>query len=66
MYKKLVGEIIQAANISDLDRIGGAIDTAFEAGKITYKDHEQLFDLIAKVSGGHYFRAGVVHIKKEG
>lgn len=64
MYKKIIAEIIKAETIDDLDKIEASIDRAFEAEKITYKDHEQLFDMIAKVSGGYYHRAGVTHIKK--
>ena len=64
MYKKIIEEIIKAETIADLDKISVSIDRAFEAGKITYKDHEQLIDMIAKVSGGVYFRTGVIHITK--
>ena len=66
MFKKLVAEIIQAATIEDLDKAGATIDKAFQAGKITYNDNELLYDLIAKVSGGHYMRAGIIQIKAEG
>lgn len=62
MFKKIVTEIIQAATLEELNKIEPMIDRAFDAGKITYKDHEILFDLICKVSGGAFFRPGVTHI----
>ena len=64
MYKKIIAEIINAETIEDLDKIEASIDQAFDAEKITWKDHEQLFDMIAKVSGGYYHRPGVTHITK--
>lgn len=65
MFKKIISEIIQATTLDELDKIDGMISGAFDAGKITYKDHEILFDLIVKVSGGAYFRPGIVCIKGE-
>lgn len=65
MYKKIIAEIIKAETIDDLDKISASIDRAFEAEKITWNDHEQLFDLIAKVSNGFYRRAGVEVITAE-
>ena len=62
MYKKIIAEILKAETVADLDKIDSLIDKAFEDKKISYSDHEQLFDLIAKVSGGYYFRSGVKHI----
>lgn len=66
MFKKIVAEIIQATTLDELNKIDGTIDRAFEAGKITFKDHEMLFDLMVKVSGGALWRPGIVCIKKEG
>ena len=63
MYKKIVSLIIAAENIAELDKAATEIDKAYQAEKITYKDNEQLYDLIAKVSGGYYHRANITHIK---
>ena len=59
MYKKIIAEIIKAENIFELDGVCAVIDRAFEKEAITYKEHEQLLDLVCKVSGGYYTRPGV-------
>lgn len=62
MFKKLIDEIVAAKSIKDLDAIEGKIGKAFDSGSINYRDHERLIDLIAKCSGGYYYRANVPHI----
>lgn len=52
MYKKLVQEIIDITDKDSFCRVCGDINRAFENGKISYKDHEQLFDLISFVERG--------------
>ncbi len=56
-YKEIVQMIIECNNKEDYNRVYCAIDRAFEEEKITNKDHEQLLDLFAKVTGG--YRKGI-------
>ena len=62
MYKKIVAEIIAAETLTELQNIDKQIDKAYDAGKISWKDHEQLFDLMVKASNGYLFRPHVKHI----
>ncbi len=57
MYKKLVQMIIEAETPDDINEVCGKIGKAFESEKISWKDHEQLFDLVAKIDGS--YRKGV-------
>lgn len=54
MFKKFVEQITHARNTKELLEIvygPAGIDTAFQAGKITGKDHHRLLALIQKISG---------------
>lgn len=50
MYKKLVQMLIDANTGQEINRAGSEIDKAFEKEKITWKDHEQLYSLLSKIS----------------
>lgn len=52
MYKKLVQMIIEAQNSEDMCAIYGQIDMEYQREKISFKDHEQLFELAAKIERG--------------
>lgn len=49
MYKKLVQMIIDTNSEDDLNVTCSMIHRAFNDGKISFKDHEQLFALINKI-----------------
>lgn len=49
MYKKLVQMIIDTNSEDDLNVTCAMIHRAFNDGKISFKDHEQLFALINKI-----------------
>lgn len=49
MYKKLVQMIIDANSEEDVNVTCSMIDRAFNDGKISWKDHEQLYALIEKI-----------------
>lgn len=50
-YKALVEQIIAIETREDFDKACAAIDRAYQHGeKITFKDNEQLYRLISKVS----------------
>jgi len=51
MYKKIVQIIIDAVTEEEMNHACGEIDRAFQAGKITWNDNEQLYDIVAKVTG---------------
>lgn len=49
MYKKLVRMMLDAKSKTELTFVCGEIDTAFGVGKITFKDHEELFELLNRL-----------------
>lgn len=49
-YKEIVAAVISAKTDEDVAVVGGMIDRAFETEKITWKDHEQLWALLSKVT----------------
>ena len=51
-YKELVQAIISIANEQDFNEVCGKINRAFESEKISWKDHEQLFELVSVVGHG--------------
>lgn len=61
MYKKIIQMLIEAETGEDINKVCSAIDQAFQNGKISWKDNEQLYDLVAKIDGS--FRPGVKHYK---
>lgn len=48
MYKKIVRAIIEAKSYEDMNTVFGMIDKAFEWEKISWKDHEELYELASK------------------
>ena len=63
-YKSIVLDIVQAENVDRLNKIEVTIDKSYEAGKINWRDHETLLDLIVKCSGGALYRPYVDIIKQ--
>lgn len=61
MYKKIIQMLIEAETQEDISRVCGTIDREFQNGKISWKDNEQLYDMVAKIDGS--YRAGVKHYK---
>lgn len=61
-YKQIIAELIKAESILDLDMTAAQIDKEFDLENITWNEHEQLLDLLVKVSNGHYSRAGVKQV----
>lgn len=61
-YKQIIAELIKAESILDLDMTAAKIDKEFDLANITWKEHEQLLDLLVKVSSGYYSRAGVKQV----
>ena len=61
MYKKIVQMLIWAETSEEISEVCRTIDKAFENEKISWKDNEQLYDLVAKIDGS--YRAGVKHYK---
>ncbi len=57
MYKRIIQALIEAETAEDISQVCAQITMAFQAGKITAKDNEQLFSLVSKIDGIH--RAGV-------
>ncbi len=49
-YKEIVAALIDASTEKDISEVGGMIDRAFEAEKISWKDHEQLYALLSKIA----------------
>lgn len=49
MFKKLVAKIVEIETMEQFNAVCGEIDKAFDQDKISYKDHELLFDLLGKV-----------------
>lgn len=50
MFKKLVAQIADIITQDDFDAACGAIDRAFQSEKITWKDYELLYRLLAQVN----------------
>lgn len=48
MFKTLLQKIIEANSPEDVSRVCGEIDNAYQREKISYKDHEMLYNLIRK------------------
>ena len=46
MFKTLLQKIIEINNTADLTNVCSEIDMAFQKQKISFKDHEMLFNLI--------------------
>ena len=63
-YKSLVSDIIHAENVNDLNKISANIDYSYQAGKINFRDSENLLDLVVKCSGGALWRPYVDIIKQ--
>ena len=61
-YKQIIAELIKAESILDLDMTAAKIDKEFDFENITWEEHEQLLDLLVKVSSGYYSRAGVKQV----
>ena len=49
MFKKLVEMIVEVKNMDDFNVVSGTIDKMFDQGKISWKDHELLHDLLGKI-----------------
>ena len=49
MFKKLVQQIAAIKSVDDRNTCFGAINFAFERNKISWDDHELLYDLAAMV-----------------
>ena len=64
MLDKLLLMIIKAKNLKELDEITAKIDILYQDEKISWYNHELLFDLIVKVSNGQRWRANVPIIKE--
>ena len=64
MYKKIIQMLIEAESAEDIGKVCAQISRAFQDGKITAKDNEQLFDLVSKIDGSR--RAGVKNYKGQG
>lgn len=50
MFKKIVAAIATINTREDVDNILGMIDIAFQHEKITWKDHEVLFEIVGKLN----------------
>lgn len=50
MFKKIVSAIAAIHTQEDANIVYGMIDTAFQQEKITWKDHEVLFEIVAKIA----------------
>lgn len=49
MFKKIVAAIAKIDTMDDFNAVCGMVDTAFQQEKISYNDHELLYDLLGKV-----------------
>ena len=49
MFKNLVKMIVDVKTIEDYNAVSGTIDRMFDNGKINWKDHELLHDLLGKI-----------------
>lgn len=49
MFKKIVSAIAAINTQEDVNTVYGMIDTAFQQEKITWKDHEVLFEIAGKI-----------------
>ncbi len=45
-FKKIVETMAKGASV---DELCGIVDSSFQAGKISWKDHETLYDLINRL-----------------
>lgn len=45
-FKKIVEAMAKGASV---DELCGMIDTSFQQGKITWKDHETLYSIIKRI-----------------
>lgn len=61
MYKKIIQMLIEAETAEDIGKVCGTIDREFQNGKISWKDNEQLYNMVAKIDGS--YRPGVKHYK---
>lgn len=50
MFKKIMNALLNAETESEKAEATGMINKAFENGKITWKDHELLYKLVAKLN----------------
>lgn len=50
MFKKAMNALLNAETESQMSDAVDMINRAFENGKITWKDHELLFKLVAKLN----------------
>ena len=48
MFKNLLQKIIEINTTADLNNVCSEIDMAYQKQKISFKDHEMLFNLIRK------------------
>lgn len=49
MFKRLVKMIVAVNNMEDYSTACGEIDQMFNQGKISWSEHELLYDLIGKI-----------------
>lgn len=49
MFKDLVKMIVLVNSMEDFNVVSGTIDQMYDKGKINWKDHELLHDLLAKI-----------------
>lgn len=61
MYKKIIQMLIEAETEEDINKVCSTIDREFQNGKISWKDNEQLYDMVCKIDGS--YRPGVKHYK---
>lgn len=48
-YRQLIGQIINAQTMEDVNKAYGAVDRAFQSENISVEDNEQLYKLIRKI-----------------
>lgn len=49
MFKNLVQMIVEVKNMEDYNVVSGTISQMFDKGKINWKDHELLQELLGKI-----------------
>ena len=49
MFKDLVKMIVLVNSMEDFNVVSGTIDQMYDKGKINWKDHELLHDLLGKI-----------------
>lgn len=49
MFKKIIAAIAKIDTMDDYNAVCGMVDIAFQQEKISYNDHELLYDLLGKV-----------------